>query len=299
MSEITITEGEFRLPDGVAVYQKTWSPPIPKAKLVHFHGFSDHINNSNELFTNLAQQGIHVSGIDQRGWGRSAPTKASRGNTGPTPFILADLASFIKSQQSEIYPDLPLFISGHSMGGGLVATLASTPEYQPLVSSFRGIILLAPLIGLTPMQTPSSVTVFLGRLAGKLLPHHQLTQRMKIESIARDPDVQTMLRSDPLNHGTGTLEMFAAMLDRTADLSSGKLVLQDGVRSVYLAHGNADGCTSFEASRKWFDSQTGGMLQGDKCFKEYDGWCHVLHLDSKDNRKTYADDLAGWILGRE
>ncbi|PYH88359.1 alpha/beta hydrolase [Aspergillus ellipticus CBS 707.79] len=297
MSEITITEGEFRLPDGYPVYQKTWSPNTPPvAKLVHFHGFSDHINNAEVLFSALAAQGIYCTGIDQRGWGRSASKKSQRGNTGPTPFILADMASFIKAQQTEIHPTLPLFVSGHSMGGGLVATLASTPAYASLVSSLRGILLLAPLIGLTPRQTPSSITVFLGRLAGKLLPHFQLTEEMQIEYIVRDPRVQKDLKADPLNHGTGTLEMFANMLDRTADLSAGRLVLGEGVKSVYLAHGSGDGCTSFDASKKWFDMQTGGVKEGEKCFKEYEGWSHVLHMDLPENRQLFADDTARWIL---
>ncbi|PYI32018.1 alpha/beta-hydrolase [Aspergillus indologenus CBS 114.80] len=301
MADVTITEGTFRLPDGVEVYHKTWSPTTtpPRAKLVHFHGFSDHINNYFDLFPALARHGILCAGIDQRGWGRSVHRKADRGNTGPTPAILADMAAFITAQQQQVAPtDIPVFISGHSMGGGLVATLASTPQYQPLVASLRGIMLEAPYIGLTPEQTPSALLVFTGRLAGRLLPHFQLTQKMAIENLVRDPAVQAQVKNDPLNHLTGTLEMFANMLDRAAALTAGKLVLSPGVQSVLVVHGTGDQCTSHDLSKRWFDQQTARVPATQKKFVSYDGWSHILHADLPENRQRYADDLAGWVLER-
>ncbi|RAL15811.1 acylglycerol lipase [Aspergillus homomorphus CBS 101889] len=296
MADVTTTEGNFRLPDGAEVYQKTWSPSTPPlAKLVHFHGFSDHINNYFDLFPALARQGIRCTGIDQRGWGRSVHTKADRGNTGPTAVILADMAAVIQAQQNTA-PDVPVFISGHSMGGGLVATLASTPEYQPLVASLRGILLEAPYIGLTPEQTPGSLVVMAGRLAGRLLPHFQLTQKLMIENLVRDPTVQTQIKNDPLNHMTGTLEMFANMLDRAAALTAGKLVLSEGVQSVFVAHGTGDRCTSHDLSQRWFDQQTGRVPPRQKQFKSYPGWSHIMHADLPENRQVFANDVAAWIL---
>ncbi|PYH42262.1 acylglycerol lipase [Aspergillus saccharolyticus JOP 1030-1] len=300
MTDLTITEGTFVLPDGVEVYQKTWSPPTtnpPLAIIVHFHGFSDHINNYYDLFPTLARQRILCTGIDQRGWGRSVRCKADRGNTGPTPLILADMAAFIHAQQQS-FPDLPLFLSGHSMGGGLVATLASTPKYQSLVASLRGLILEAPYIGLTPEQTPSSLLVFAGRLAGRLLPHFQLTQKMVIENLVRDPEVQRQIKNDPLNHMTGTLEMFANMLDRAAALTAGKLVLSPGVQSVLVAHGTGDQCTSYEISKRWFDQQTRRVPAQQKKFASYDGWSHIMHADLPELRAVYANDVAAWVVER-
>ncbi|BCS04507.1 acylglycerol lipase [Aspergillus luchuensis] len=296
MADITITESEFKLADGTVLYQKTWSPAAPKAKLVHFHGFSDHINSYNNFFPLLARRGIYCTGIDERGWGRSAPKKSDRGNTGPTSLVLADMAAVIKDQQTNVFPELPLFINGHSMGGGLVATLASTKEYQPLVSSLRGIMLSAPLMGLTPEQTPSWITVFVGRLAGKLLPRFQLVEKMRVETLVRDPAVQKSLAEDPLNHATGTLEMFANMLDRMMELDQGKLTLVDGVQSVFLAHGTGDNCTSYDASKRWYERETARFPETAKMHKSYDGWSHVLHADLPETYPIYAEDMATWIL---
>ncbi|KAL2869020.1 acylglycerol lipase [Aspergillus lucknowensis] len=296
MAEIKITEGEFRVPDGTLLYQKTWAPySTPVAKLVLFHGFSDHIDNYHDFFMRLAPRGILCTGIDQRGWGRSVHSKADRGNTGPTTLILADYASFIEAQLTA-YPSQLVFVMGHSMGGGLVATLASTQRYKQLMSTLGGIMLYAPYIALVPDQEPRHATVFLGRLLGKLLPRYQLTQEIKVETLVRDPAVQHSIKNDPLNHDTGTLEMFVDMLDRAAQLSSGRLALKDGIKSVYVAHGTGDKCTSYDASKRWFDAQTGHVL--DKRYRTYSEWGHILHLDLPESRQVFADDCAAWILER-
>src|SRR5215469_8379904 len=97
----------------------------PIARLVFIHGFSDHINAYGILFPTLATLGISTYGFDQRGWGRSVHSPSEKGLTGPTPLILSDTTSFIKSVLASSSPDddrknTPLFLMGHSMGGAQV-----------------------------------------------------------------------------------------------------------------------------------------------------------------------------------
>ncbi|KAI9737700.1 MAG: hypothetical protein M1818_005704 [Claussenomyces sp. TS43310] len=289
-----ITEDQFKLPDGVELYRKTWHPvDAPIAKLIFIHGFSDHINRYYSLFPSLAARGILCVGIDQRGWGRSVHQPSERGNTGPTSQILSDVVALIKSQ---LPSPVPLFLMGHSMGGGEVLTLASTPQYRDLLKDIRGILLESPYVALPPDQTPSPVTVFLGRMAGKLLPHHQISHAIPVKDVVRDPVVQKSLEDDALCHNRGSLEMFANMLDRSAALYKGTLKLNPGVQALWLAHGTADRSTSHDASKKWFDTQTDGVV--DKEFKTYDGWSHQLHADLPGNGEIFAKDVGDWILAR-
>jgi acylglycerol lipase len=262
------------------------------AKLIFVHGFSDHIGRYYELFPTLAARGIQVTGWDQRGWGRSVKKPSEKGLTGDTAKILADVVEVIKS---ELPSTAPLFIMGHSMGGGIVLALASLPEYQDLTKDIHGWILESPYIALPPTTQPGSLKVFAGRLAGKLLPHMQLVERMPGSLISRDPAVQKSIDEDELCHGTGTLEMFTHMLDRGASLVSGKYKLNKGVGALWLAHGTADQATSYDASKKWFDAQ---KTVPDKTFKSYEGWSHTLHSDLPDNRGVFAQDVGDWILAR-
>lgn len=181
------------------------------------------------------------------------------------------------------------------MGGGEALTLASDPEYAELMGSIRGWVLESPFIAFPAGFAPSAVTVFFGRLAGKVMPKMKRLSPLPPENLTRDPEVVKSLKEDKLLHDTGTLEGLAGMLDRAANLDGGKVRLNKGVRSVWLGHGTKDMGTSYEGSRKWFDAQT--HVQ-DKEFKTYEGWTHQLHADLPDNRDMFAKDVGDWILAR-
>jgi acylglycerol lipase len=248
---------------------------------------------STEAFTIVANRGILVTAIDRRGWGKSVKKPADRGNTGPTSQILAEDASFIQSQ----FPSaIPVFLGGHSMGGGETIALASTPEYASLVSQLRGIILEAPYIRLSPETAPSGIESWIALNAAKLFPSVNIKSELKPAFITRDPAVQENIRKDELCHFRGTLEMFSNMMTRAADIDSGKYALNEGtVKSILVAHGSGDQITSYDASKKWFERQMGVE---DKELKTYDGWSHILHADLPDNKEVFPNDLADWILKR-
>lgn len=258
------------------------------------HGFSDHIGRYYDFFPSLARAGIAVYGFDQRGWGRSVTKPSERGLTGTTAQVLSEAAAFIESVADAAPAGRPLFVMGHSMGGGEVLALASAAEYQGrVVARVRGWVLEAPFIGFAEAERPSALKVLAGRLAGRLLPRMHLVNVIAPEHLTRDPAVQQSLREDTLCHDTGTLEGLAGLLDRAGDLSSGKLRLGAGVQSLWLGHGDVDKATSFEASREWFDRQ--GQI-GDKTFKRYEGGYHQLHADS--DRDEFCADVREWILKR-
>ncbi|ETS77232.1 hypothetical protein PFICI_11106 [Pestalotiopsis fici W106-1] len=282
-------EGTFEAGD-MSLYTKSWLPDGPaKAKMIMFHGFSDHLDRYYDLFPTLARGGIAVYGLDQRGWGRSVKKTSQRGNTGPTSQVLADMAAFIKSQ---LPSDVPVFVLGHSMGGGQVATLASSPQYAELTGQVRGWILESPFIGFTAEEEPNWLTVFSGRLAGKLMPHFRLVRPIAPEKMSRDPAVVESVRADKLMHNTGTLEGLASLLDRTASLSKGELKLNDNIRSLVVMHGDADRVCSFDTARKWFESQS--VPDGE--FRVYEGFYHQLHADP--GRERFYDEVRDWILER-
>lgn len=174
-------------------------------------------------------------------------------------------------------------------------TLASDPAYEELTGQIRGWILESPFIGFPKGFEPHFLTVFFGRLAGKVLPLRQMFNPIPAENVTQDPEVIKSINADKLCHGTGTLEGLAGMLDRTALLGGGKTTLNKNVTSVWLGHGTADKGTSYDASKKWFDEQTG--LQ-DKEFKVYEGWYHQLHADRPNNRTVFSTDVSDWILAR-
>ncbi|ENH63026.1 Putative serine hydrolase C5E4.05c [Fusarium oxysporum f. sp. cubense race 1] len=285
----TETEGTFEVANA-SLYTKTWTPEGPvKAKLVHVHGFSDHVNWYNDVYRILASHGIQVFGFDQRGWGRSVKQPSDKGNTGPTSRVIADIAAFI---ESKLPSDAPVFVLGHSMGGGEVITLAADPQYAKLVSQVRGWLLEAPFIGFAPEEVPSAFKIFAGRLACKILPRFQLKHVLDVANLTRRPEVAKGFKEDPLCHDTGTLEGLASLLDRTGALQSGSVKLGKEVKSLWLGHGDHDKACSYQAAIDFAQKQD----IEDKTIKTYVGGYHALHVDLC--QEEYAKDITDWILER-
>ena len=92
---------------------------------------------------------------------------------------------------------------GHSMGGAEILTyIAEGPA--DVRCHFRGYLAESPFVVIDPKTKPSGVTVFFGRLGGKLLPHFQMKQPIDAKLLSRDPQVQKDYVEDKLCHDTGT-----------------------------------------------------------------------------------------------
>ncbi|KAI9823912.1 MAG: hypothetical protein M1832_002230 [Thelocarpon impressellum] len=288
----TTEEGWHSVEDGTRLYTKTWTPEGKiKAKLVFLHGFS---NAYAILFPHLASRGVQVFSYDQRGWGRSVTTPNTRGLTGPTSLILSDLTSFLTPHlpPTPSPGSPPVFLMGHSMGGGIALTyLAQGPP--ALTSRLAGVLTESPFLAFAPDAQASKLKILLGKLAGRILPHHQLVQKLDATKMSRDPEVCQAFVDDPLCHDTGTLEGIAAMLERADDLVGNARPVPAGAR-IWTGHGTADKVTNCTASRKW----TEALPVADKEFRAYEGWFHKLHAEPGEDKVTFANDVADWILAR-
>lgn len=160
------------------------------------------------------------------------------------------------------------------MGGGEVLWYASSGPAEAR-KHIRGYLLESPFVDFSPASKPSPITVFFGRLAGKLLPHHQMVNKLDVKLISRDPAVQKQFEEDVLCHDTATLEGLSGLLDRAGHLSSGKIKIGDdagegGVTRIFIAHGDKDGITNYHASKAFAER----IEAKDKEFKTYEGYFH-------------------------
>lgn len=317
---VEIKEGWFSPDSSARLYTKTWIPPSGtdiRARLVFVHGFSDHCNAYYHLFPDLATRGILVYAFDQRGWGRSAPEKGQRGNSGPTSTVLADISSFLNHINASSIPSTTgqasataLFLMGHSMGGAevlLLSLLHSHPQPLPRIS---GILLEAPYIAVHPASQPNALKVMVGRLAAKVLPKYQLVQKVDPKTMSRSQQVCRDWETDELCHDTGTLECLVGMMQRAADLTmlaEGQTVQGLGLKTVmglgedgsdsvpvWIGHGTGDLVTDHLASR----AMSNKLDVKDKSIKLYQGAYHKLHAEPDGVAEEFASDVASWILER-
>lgn len=248
------------------------------------------------LFQNIAKHGIKSYSFDQRGWGKSVHAPREKGLSGGTPQILDDITHMINSLPQD--NDIPTFLMGHSMGGGEVLYYAAEgpKETKKLI---RGFLASSPWISVHESTRPWKSTVVIGRLAGKIMPHRQLVNKLDEKKLSRDPDMCKVWKEDPLCHDTGTLEGFAAALDRGAALEGGKVRIRDGEGEggktrVWVGFGTADAILSFDVARKWYET----LKVEDREFHTYEGWFHNLDVEPGEDKLSYANDVSKWMLDR-
>jgi acylglycerol lipase len=213
---------------------------------------------------------------------------SEKGMTGPTSRVLDDITSFTKS----IIPSpVPLFMVGHSMGGGETLLYAAQGPAD-VRKHIRGYLTIAPFIDFHQHSKPSIFTVFFGRLAGKVMPHRQMVNKLDAKFISRDTAIQKQFEGDDLCHDTGTLEGLSGLLDRTGDLSSGRVTIgegagEGGVTRIWVGHGDEDGFCDFTASKRFVDEYVHAK---DKEFKAYKGHYHRCKLTCSCVSEVYTDN---------
>ena len=241
-------------------------------------------------------------GFDQRGWGRSCKKPADNGHTGPTSLVISDVHDF--ALHVALLPEAqgkPLFLMGHSMGGGEALTyLLSTSADFSSKPTFSGLLLESPYIEMHSSGQPSSLKVQAGKLASMLLPHMQLKQKLDATYMSRSEKVRQEWVDDSLCHDTGTLEGLKGLLERSghlSDLSHGRTVQGLATKlpcPVWFSFGTGDRILSHLAAKQLFNIID--VPNRDKTFRDYPEAYHKLHAEPDGVGEKFAKDAGEWIL---
>jgi acylglycerol lipase len=135
----------FIAADGVALPLRRWLPKEDAgervaAVVLALHGFNDYSNAFAGPGDIWAKDGIATYAYDQRGFGGAA----GRGRW-PGRSVLAADAAAAALVLRQLYPNVPLYLLGESMGGA-VAVVAMTGESGTPIPSVDGVILVAPAV---------------------------------------------------------------------------------------------------------------------------------------------------------
>lgn len=215
---------------------KYWPCADAKATLLIIHGFGEHCGRYAGMAQAMNAQGVEVYGYDQRGHGANplGPRGCARAAD-----LEKDILAVLDALREK--SDLPLFLLGHSLGGGLVAyTLAHS---QP---SVRAAILCSPWFELVSPLPELPVKIL--KKHPKILGKASLRNAVPQTGLCHDEAVLRAYLEDPLvvDHIAFTL---AADMLSAADYS---LTHADRVLvPVLMSHGSEDGICSPEGSRKF------------------------------------------------
>ncbi len=272
MQEFSIQNAE-----NLRLHLVDWPVAQPRAVLALVHGQGEHIGRYMHLAAWYNRQGIAVVGMDLQGYGRS---EGSRGHTRDLVALLDDI-DLLLAETRRRYPQTPLFLYGHSMGGNL--TLNYVARRQP---ALRGLIATSPWIRLG-FEAPA-LKVLAGRMLRRFMPTLTLPTGLTARFISQDPAVVKAYQTDPLVHSKISASAGMVLLE-----SAGWLNQYSGEFPVplLLLHGTGDKIISAPATKEFF-----GRVTGDVTHHEWPGLYHELH-NEREQEEVFAYTLQ-WMEKR-
>ncbi|VDB94441.1 unnamed protein product [Peniophora sp. CBMAI 1063] len=298
-SSSSFTESWLPGPQSTSFYTRLYTPPPAtptRALLVFVHGYLEHIGRYETAHSRWASRGVAVFAYDERGFGRTAlgeqrSAGAGYGRTGGGDARMGDLEWALRYAREEV-KGVPMFLMGHSMGGGLVLSFATrlrSPPSKDTIGLLSGVIASSPLVRIV-RQAPSSLFLYTITFLSKLFPNIQLNTPVQDQDLSHDPAVGPEHLADPWMKGHASLEGIVDMLSR------GELLLTEGHRvwpkdlPVLILHGDEDMINGFPTCKDFFD-----ILQTpDKTFVEYPGMFHDL-MTEPDVKERYFEDCYSWL----
>ena len=180
---------------------------------------------------------------------------------------------------------MPLFLYGHSMGGGLV--LNYTLRRDPLLT---GLIATSPWIRLA-FEAPA-LKVMAGRLLRRFMPTLSLPTGLSALFLSHDKAVVEAYKNDPLVHSQLSAAAGIALMEGADWLNKFSGVFNV---PVLLLHGTGDKIISPAATREFF-----GRVAGEVIHHEWPDLYHALH-NEPEKEEVFEYTLAwmdGWMRSR-
>jgi acylglycerol lipase len=275
----------FIAADGVALPLRQWLPQgPPKAVILALHGFNDYSHAFVGPGKAWAKLGIATYAYDQRGFGL-AP---ARGRWAGRFALAADAATASRILR-RMYPQVPLYLLGESMGGA-VAVDAMTGESGAPEPDVDGVILVAPAVwGRSVMGLAPKLALWVG---ARLFPAMKFTGRglhiwasdniPMLRALGRDPLFIKATRVDAIY---GLVNLMSAALASAPRLEAPLLFL-------YGAH---DEIIPKEAVRDFVRELPRDPAGGRRLAYYAKGW-HMLLRDLEGPR--VIADVASWVLSQ-
>lgn len=273
------TTGSFYNSRGLKIFHQSWLPGRQlKALCIICHGYAEHGGRYAHVGEYLSNEGIGVTALDHQGHGRSQGTRA---DVKKVEFFLQDVDKLIESMKED-HPDEPLYLFGHSMGGGIAAVYAT--RHQEKVN---GVILSAPAV-----KVAADVSPLLKGISGLLsvvAPNLEVLP-FSPELISRDPNVVEAYKADPLIYHGKVKARLGYNLLRVESLFKEKAVY---CRLPLLCmHGTSDKMVEPASSQLVYDS----VGSEDKTIHFWEGLYH--ELVNEPEQEQVLEMMAEWIKER-
>ena len=255
-------------------------PADARAMLLIVHGLAEHRGRYVKVVEFFNARGIACCTFDLRGHGKSP---GRRGDVGSFDDFVNDAAMLIDSLKFT-YPQLPLFMWGHSMGA-VIATLAAAERSPKL----RGVITSSPPFA--AFDKIPWIAAWMMKWLSRIAPTRMVPLPVKPERLSRDASVGEAYIADPLVPKTVTVRLLVGL----SDASARALRATRRVRVPWLAlHGGEDRVAPPIGSQRLIDA----LQSADKQIMLWPAARHEVHNELEPERTEFLEKIAGWIEER-
>jgi len=265
--------------DNIKLFNKVWSPKGEiKAALCLVHGMGEHCERYAHVANFLNENGVAVVSFDHRGHGKSEGKKGHA----PNYEALLDDVGLALSKTAELFPKIPIFLYGHSMGGNVVLNYAL--RRKPNV---KGIIASSPWLNLA--FEPSKIDLTLAKFMINIYPSFTQNSKLDATAISRDAKEVEKYKNDPLVHDLISPAFFLGAFE------AGNYALEHASEMAYsllIYHGTKDRLTSHDASKAFAEKMNPKLVT----WKSWEGLFHETH--NEPEKAAVLQFLLEWIKVR-
>ncbi|XP_028638795.1 monoglyceride lipase isoform X3 [Grammomys surdaster] len=268
--------------DGQYLFCRYWKPSgTPKALIFVSHGAGEHCGRYDELAQMLKGLDMLVFAHDHVGHGQS---EGERMVVSDFQVFVRDVLQHVDTIQKD-YPEVPVFLLGHSMGGAIsILVAAERPTY------FSGMVLISPLVLANP-ESASTLKVLAAKLLNFVLPNMSLG-RIDSSVLSRNKAEVDLYNSDPLICHAGVKVCFGIQLLNA--VSRVERAMPRLTLPFLLLQGSADRLCDSKGAYLLMESSR----SQDKTLKMYEGAYHVLHKELPEVTNSVLHEINTWVSHR-
>ncbi|MFZ2339091.1 MAG: lysophospholipase [Bacteroidales bacterium] len=244
-----------------------------RAMILLVHGLGEHIRRYEGWAGLFSEAGIGMAGVDLPGHGISDGKKGHIRSYA----ITDEMIDILLSECRKTFPGIPLFLYGHSLGGGIV--LDYLIRKDPAV---RGAIVTSPWLRLS--FEPGRMKVKMATVMKSIVPSLVQSSGLVVDHISRDTAVVEQYRKDPGVHGLISVSLFHSAMSAAASALKNASNLK---KILLLMHGTGDQICSHEGSREFAEKTPLAEL------RLWEGAYHELHNDYC--RHEVFDTIRNWV----
>jgi len=247
-----------------------------RAVVVLVHGLGEHVQRYTNWAGLFNETMIGFAGVDLPGHGRSDGKRGHIKNYSLTD----EMINILLNECRKTFPGVPLFLYGHSLGGGIVLDYLIRNDQK-----IKGAIVTSPWLRLAFEPKPSKVKM--AAIMKKIIPSLVQPSGLVVEHISHDQKVVDDYKKDPLVHRLISVSLFHSVMSAASNALKNASSFN---KPLLLMHGTDDHICSPEATSEFASKAMIAEL------KLWEGGYHELHNDLC--RHEVFSYINGWINSR-